>query len=180
MRVQWAFWGSPISTCWEFSGVHKGSTHDKCLSLQDALLAQAKTLKALATGWPCKGPTDWKEARSWAACLARGQISYLPMEVPKSQSQASGATESAGKASASISFNPEIQAGTSPLMNALVCLAILNRSPSYVNKRRQTLKTGPLCPLYICITFSIFNALISWDLVMLKEHPLPGLTNSER
>ena len=107
-------------------------------------------------------------------------ISYLLMEVPKSQSQASGATESAGKASASISFNPEIQAGTSPLMNALVCLAILNRSPSYVNKRRQTLKTGPLYPLYICITFSIFNALISWDSVMLKERPLPGLTNSER
>lgn len=89
-----------------------------------------------------------------------------------------GPQESAGKASASISFNPEIQAGTSPLMNTLVCLAILNRSPCYLNKRRQTLKTGPLYPLYIRITFSIFDALISWDLVTLKELPLPGLTNS--
>lgn len=27
-----------------------------------------------------------------------------------------------------------------------------------MNKRRQILKTGPLYPLYICITFPIFNA----------------------
>lgn len=146
--------------------------------LGNALLAQDKTLKSHATDGPARVPQTerkprlevhvWPEVKSHTSwCLS---LNLRPQ----------GPQESAGKASASISFNPEIQAGTSPLMNALVCLAILNRSPCYLNKRRQTLKTGPLYPLYIRITFSIFDALISWDLVTLKELPLPGLTNSER